>query len=80
MERMVSAIRLKTDSSQSFHTELNTSTYINSLGPGQILPKGQNLNLRCVGELHLAASLEKTVLELKVITTQFRMNHQLDRI
>ncbi|XP_058814840.1 regulating synaptic membrane exocytosis protein 2 [Topomyia yanbarensis] len=70
IERMVSNIKFKTDSARDLHMDSNTSMYINSIGPGQILPKDQKLNLRCVGELHLNVSLEKAMLELKVIAAR----------
>ncbi|KAL1378683.1 hypothetical protein pipiens_003930 [Culex pipiens pipiens] len=67
IERMISTIRVKSDSSKELQIDANASSYISSLGPGQILPKGINSSLRCVGELNLAVSLEKAVLELKVL-------------
>lgn len=66
IERMISTIRVKSDSSKELQIDANASSYISSLGPGQILPKGINSSLRCVGELNLAVSLEKAILELKV--------------
>lgn len=70
IERMISTIKTKTDSTRDVSMDSNVSFPISSLGPGQILPKVSQQSLKCVGELRLAVSLEKSVLELKVISAR----------
>ncbi|XP_058450782.1 protein piccolo isoform X3 [Malaya genurostris] len=64
MEQIISSNIKKVDSARDLREDCNTNVYINGLGPGQILPKGQNP--KGVGELHLTISLQQSLLEIKV--------------
>ncbi|XP_062561449.1 regulating synaptic membrane exocytosis protein 1 isoform X2 [Armigeres subalbatus] len=70
IERRMSSLKVKTDSTLDIPSDTSINFSINSLGPGQILPKGMQHSLKSVGELQLAVTLDKSILELKVISAR----------